>query len=540
MAEEKESKWTTTEEWATEREEKYKEVTEKYKDKKWPELTTEEKYEIFEARKAVLERMGGLRGIKRQHERGKYTVRERVDLLFDPGTFVEIGLHCKSSCLHYDMYKVPVEDIPADGILAGYGLIEGRPVYAFFQDFTCWGGTLGRTHADKIKRVAGEAVQNGCPMLYIADSGGARIQEGTDSLAGYGDLFYTNSIYSGCVPQLCAIIGPCAGGAVYSPALMDCIFTVDRETEMFITGPIVIKAILGEEVGKEELGGARVNSERSGNGTFFAKDEDESIWQIKKLLSFLPGSSKEKPPYVETGDPADRTTPELRKIIPDSLTEPYDMKKVIEAVVDNGDFFEWAELFAPNLICAFARMNGNSVGIIAQNPMHLNGDLDMNAGDKGSRFMRFCDAYNIPLISFVDASGYAAGKDQEVEGIIRHTAKLIQAYAEATVPKVTVITRKAFGGPALLGSKSLGSDLVLAWPTCEMTAVSPESAVGIIGGDELDYRSHFSDPAVPAARLYIDEIIDAADTRSLICKALKMFENKDLDLPYKKHNVKPH
>ena len=540
MAEEKESKWTTTEEWATEREEKYKEVTEKYKDKKWPELTTEEKYEVFQARKGVLERMGGIRGINRQHDRGKYTIRERIDLLFDPGTFVEIGLHCKSSCLHYDMYKVPLEDIPADGIAAGYGLIEGRPVYAFLQDFTCWGGTLGKTHADKIKRVAGEAVQNSCPILYIADSGGARIQEGTDSLAGYGDLFYTNSIYSGCVPQLCAIIGPCAGGAVYSPALMDCIFTVDGETEMFITGPIVIKAILGQEVGKEELSGARVNCERSGNGTFYARDEDECIWQIKKLLSFLPGSAKEKPPYVETGDPADRTTPELRKIIPDSLTEPYDMKKVIETVVDNGDFFEWQELFAPNLICAFARMNGGSVGIIAQNPMHLNGNLDVNSGDKGSRFMRLCDAYNVPIISFVDASEYVAGKDQEVGGIIRHVAKLIQAYAEATVPKITVITRKAFGAPGLIGSKNLGSDLVLAWPTCEMAAASPESAVAAIGGDELDYRSRFSDPAVPAAKLYLDEIIDAADTRPLICKALKMFEKKVVDLPYKKHNVKPH
>lgn len=540
MAEEKGAKWTTTEEWALEREKKYNEVKEKYKDKKWPELTTEEKYEVFEARKAVLERMGGIRGINRQHDRGKYTVRERADKLFDPGSFVEIGLHCKSSCLSYDLYKVAPEDMPADGILAGYGLVDGRPVYAFFQDFTTWGGTLGKTHAEKIKRVSGEAVQNNCPIVYIADSGGARIQEGTDSLAGYGDLFYVNSIYSGCVPQLCGIIGPCAGGAVYSPALMDCIFTVEGETEMFITGPIVIKAVLGQEVGKEELGGARVNCERSGNAAFMAQDEDEFIAQLKKLLSFLPGSAKQKPPYVETGDSPDRTTPELRKIIPDSLNEPFDMKKIIETVVDNGDLLEWQELFAPSLICAFARMNGNSVGIIAQNPMNLDGAVTMDAGDKGSKFMRLCDAYNLPLITFVDASGYAVGKEQEVGGIIRHNAKLIQAYAEATVPKITIITRKAFGGPALLGSKNLGADLVLVWPTCEMAAATPEQAVSVIGGDEMDYRSRFSDPAVPATKLHIDEIIDAADTRPLICKALNMFEQKTVDLPYKKHNIKPH
>ena len=552
MAEEKDVKWTTTEEWAQEKEKKYKEFIEKYKDKKWADLTTDEKCEVVLAKKSLLERMGGAKTIKRQHERNKYTSRERIERLFDPGTFVEIGRHARSRGLHYGLHDVPGEELAADGIVAGYGLVNGRPLYFFCQDFTVWGGTLGRIHADKIMRVAGEAVQNNCPILYIADSGGARIQEGTDSLAGYGDLFYCNSIYSGSVPQLCAIIGPCAGGAVYSPALMDCIFMVEGLTEAFITGPIVIKAVLGEEVSKETLGGARVNCERSGNGTFYALDEDECLAQIKKLLSLIPGSSREKPPRVDMGDPANRLIPELCGILPSDPQATYDVKEILRKVVDKGDIFEWMELFGPSITCAFARMDGYSVGIIAHNPANLGGAVTRDASDKTARFIRFCDAYNIPIITFVDTPGFIASKAEELGGLIRHNAKIIHAYSEATVPKISVITRKAYGGPGLLGSKMLGADLVLTWPTAEMSPASPDVAVKAIEKDALaaapekleelikDYRSRILNPEVPAGDFYIDEIIDPAETRKVICQALKMFEKKVVDTLFKKHNIKPH
>ena len=552
MAEEKDVKWTTTEEWAQEKEKKYKEFIEKYKDKKWADLTTDEKCEVVLAKKSLLERMGGAKTIKRQHERNKYTSRERIERLFDPGTFVEIGRHARSRGLHYGLHDVPGEELAADGIVAGYGLVNGRPLYFFCQDFTVWGGTLGRIHADKIMRVAGEAVQNNCPILYIADSGGARIQEGTDSLAGYGDLFYCNSIYSGSVPQLCAIIGPCAGGAVYSPALMDCIFMVEGLTEAFITGPIVIKAVLGEEVSKETLGGARVNCERSGNGTFYALDEDDCLAQIKKLLSLIPGSSREKPPRVDMGDPANRLIPELCGILPSDPQATYDVKEILRKVVDKGDIFEWMELFGPSITCAFARMDGYSVGIIAHNPANLGVAVTRDASDKTARFIRFCDAYNIPIITFVDTPGFIASKAEELGGLIRHNAKIIHAYSEATVPKISVITRKAYGGPGLLGSKMLGADLVLTWPTAEMSPASPDVAVKAIEKDALaaapekleelikDYRSRILNPEVPAGDFYIDEIIDPAETRKVICLALKMFEKKVVDTLFKKHNIKPH
>ncbi|MBM4270657.1 MAG: acyl-CoA carboxylase subunit beta [Deltaproteobacteria bacterium] len=496
--------------------------------------------------------MGGAKTIKRQHERNKYTSRERIERLFDPGTFVEVGRHARSRGLHYGLHDVPGEELAADGIVAGYGLVNGRPLYFFCQDFTVWGGTLGRIHADKIMRVAGEAVQNNCPILYIADSGGARIQEGTDSLAGYGDLFYCNSIYSGSVPQLCAIIGPCAGGAVYSPALMDCIFMVEGLTEAFITGPIVIKAVLGEDVSKETLGGARVNCERSGNGTFYALDEDECLAQIKKLLSLIPGSAREKPPRVDMGDPANRLIPELCGILPSDPEATYDVKEILRKVVDKGDIFEWMELFGPSITCAFARMDGYSVGIIAHNPANLGGAVTRDASDKTARFIRFCDAYNIPIITFVDTPGFIASKAEELGGLIRHNAKIIHAYSEATVPKISVITRKAYGGPGLLGSKMLGADLVLTWPTSEMSPASPDVAVKAIEKDALaaapgkleelikDYRSRILNPEVPAGDFYIDEIIDPAETRKVICLALKMFEKKIVDTLFKKHNIKPH
>jgi len=400
-----------------------------------------------------------------------------------------------------------------------------------------------------------EAAKARCPVLYVADSGGARIQEGVDSLSGYGDLFYRNTIYSGVIPQLCAIMGPCAGGAVYSPALMDCIFTVDKITQAFITGPRVIKAVLGEEVGAEELGGARINCEKSGNGTFFAKDEDECIEQIKTLLSYLPQNNGKKPPHIETGDPPDRVEPELRELVPARSTVPYDMKKVLRLVVDNGVIFEWQERYARNIICCFARMNGDSVGIIAQQPMYLAGCLDINACDKASRFIRFCDAFNIPVLNFVDVPGYMPGTDQEWGGIIRHGAKMLFAYSEATVPKITIVTRKAYGGSYLgMCSRDLGADVVLAWPTAEMAVMGPEGAVDVIEAKTIkeaadpaqkraelikEYRERFANPYLPASKLHIDAMIDPAETRELVCKALKLFANKDVKLPAKRHGVMP-
>jgi acetyl-CoA carboxylase carboxyltransferase component len=511
-----------------------------------------EKLEWMKKEETRLKGMGGEEAIKRQHERGKYTARERVDKLYDPGTFLEIGLWCKSESLQYDLYQ---KDIPADGVIAGYGNINGRPVYGFFQDFTVMGGTLGRRHADKMCRVMDEAAKARCPVLYVADSGGARIQEGVDSLSGYGDLFYRNTIYSGVIPQLCAIVGPCAGGAVYSPALMDCIFTVDKITQAFITGPRVIKAVLGEEVGAEELGGARVNCEKSGNGTFFAKDEDECVEQIKTLLSYLPQNNREKPPHTETGDPPDRVELKLREIVPARSTVPYDMKQVLRLVVDNGVIFEWQERYARNIICCFARMNGDSVGIIAQQPMHLAGCLDINACDKASRFIRFCDAFNIPVLNFVDVPGYMPGTDQEWGGIIRHGAKMLFAYSEATVPKITIVTRKAYGGSYLgMCSRDLGADVVFAWPTAEMAVMGPEGAVDVIEVKTIkeaadpaqkraelikEYRERFANPYLPASKLHIDAIIDPAETRELVCKALKLFASKDVKLPAKNHGIMP-
>ena len=516
------------------------------------EETAIEKLEWVKKEEARLKGMGGQKRVEEQHKKGKYTARERIDKLYDPGSFIEIGLWCRSECLQYDLYKM---ETPADGVIAGYGNINGRPVYGFFQDFTVMGGTLGRRHADKICRVLDEAAKAGAPALYIADSGGARIQEGVDSLSGSGDMFYRNSIYSGVVPQLCAIIGPCAGSAVYSPALMDCIFTVDGRTQMFITGPRVVKTALGEEITEEELGGAKINCERNGNAHFFARDEDECFEQIKTLLAYLPLNNREKPPHSETGDPPDRMGTKLREIVPARSAAPYDMKQLLRLVVDNGVIFEWQERFARNIITCFARMDGDVVGIIAQQPMHLAGSLDINCSDKASRFIRFCDAFSIPILNFVDVPGYLPGAEQEYGGIIRHGAKMLYAYSEATVPKITVIIRKAYGGSYMgMCSKELGADIVFAWPTGEMAVMGPEGAVDVIERKAIaeaedpekkraelirEYRERFANPYLPASKLHIDAIIDPAETRPLICKALKMFKHKDIKLPWKKHGIMP-
>ena len=514
--------------------------------------TAREKLEWMKKEEARLKGMGGQKRIEEQHKKEKYTARERIDKLYDPGSFIEIGLWCRSESLHYDLYK---KEVPADGVITGYGSINGRPVYGFFQDFTVMGGTLGRRHADKICRVMDEAAKAGAPVLYIADSGGARIQEGVDSLSGFGDMFYRNSIYSGVIPQLCAIIGPCAGGAVYSPALMDCIFTVDRRTQMFITGPKVVKAVLGEELTAEELGGAKINCERNGNAHFFAKSENECFEQIKTLLGYLPLNNKEKPPHSETGDPPERVEPKLRELIPDRPTSPYDMKQLLRLVVDNGVIFEWQERFARNIVTCFARMNGDTVGIIANQPMHLAGSLDINCSDKASRFIRFCDCFNIPILNFVDVPGYLPGTQQEHAGIIRHGAKMLYAYSEAIVPKLTVIIRKAYGGSYQgMCGKELGTDIVFSWPTGEMAVMGPEGAVDVIEWKAIaeaeepeekraelvkEYKERFANPYLPASKLQIDAIIDPAETRPLICQALRMLKNKEVKLPWKKHDIMP-
>jgi len=521
-------------------------------EKTFAEMLTLEKSDYLKSEQARIREMGGAEAVKLQHDMGKYTARERVEKLFDPGSFFEIGEFCRSVTPHYDIFK---EAPPADGVITGYGTIGGKIVYGAFQDATVMGGTLGKIHADKIVRVLKEAANVGCPMLYVVDSEGLRIKEGPDSLSGLGDIVYNMTLFSGSIPQICAVMGSCPGGITTIPGLADCVFTVDKITKMYANDPSTITKVTGEEVGDEDIGGAAVHCGKSGVGTFLTKSEDDCIEQIKRLLTFLPSSVKEKPPYVETGDPADRTSEALATIVPDKATRPFNMKKLIGELVDNGDFMEWQEKYARNMICALARMDGNTVGILAQNPMVMAGCLDVNCSDKGSRFIRFCDAYNIPILNLVDVPGYLPGTDQEWMGIIRHGAKMLFAYAEATVPEITVVTRKAYGGSYLgMCSKDMGADIVMVWPGCEMAVMGPAGAVGIIERkaikaaedpvakkDELtkEYVNRFLVPTAPAANLNLDTVIDPVETRPLVCRALKLFKNKEVKLPYKKHEIMP-
>lgn len=514
--------------------------------------TFEQKLEILRQKRKEVELGGGEKKIQKQHESGKLTARERIEKLLDKGSFVEIDAFVEHRCIDFDMADTKA---PGEGVVTGYGTIDGRLVFVFAQDFTVIGGSLGEMHAAKIVKIMDMALKMGAPVIGLNDSGGARIQEGVDALKGYGEIFYRNTIASGVIPQISVILGPCAGGAVYSPALTDFIFMVSDMSKMFITGPQVIKAVTGEDVSPEELGGAMAHNTKSGVAHFMASSEEECFEQIRKLLSYLPSNNLEDPPLKETNDEVLKIVPELNKIVPVDPNKPYDMKEVIRLIVDEGDFFEVQPYYAQNMITGFARINGRSVGILANQPKVLAGCLDINASDKAARFVRFCDAFNIPLITFTDTPGYLPGVAQEHGGIIRHGAKLLYAYSEATVPKITVIIRKAYGGAYIaMCSRHLGADQVFAWPTAEIAVMGPEGAANIIFRKDIEespnpaetrkqkieeYRDKFANPYQAAKRGYIDDVIEPAHTRVKIISALEMLVSKRETRPDKKHGNMP-
>ena len=511
--------------------------------------------ERFEKLKELKERAlqgGGPKAIEKQHSKGKLTARERLELLLDPGSFVELGTLVTTRATEFGMAE---KRFPGDGVVTGFGTIDGRLVFVYAQDFTVMGGSLGEMHAMKIARVLELALKAGAPVIGINDSGGARIQEGIDALRGYGDIFRLNTLASGVVPQIALIMGPCAGGAVYSPALMDFVIMVDKTSYMFITGPQVVKAVTGQKVSFEDLGGARVHNTKSGNAHFLASSEEEAFSILRALLSYLPSNSEEEPPVVETGDDPNRMDPELDEIVPDDPKKAYDMREIIERVFDRDTFLEVQAGFGRSVIVGFARLNGRSVGVVANNPKVLAGVLDIDSSDKAARFVRFCDAFNIPVITFVDVPGYLPGVEQEHGGIIRHGAKLLYAYSEATVPLLTVIVRKAYGGAYIaMGSKHLGADVVFAWPTAEIAVMGPEGAAQIIFRKQLreaedkeallqkltqEYRERIANPYVAAERGYVDDIIYPRETRPRLVQALEALRPKREELPPKKHGNIP-
>ncbi len=495
---------------------------------------------------------GGQARIDRQHAKGKLTARERIERLLDPGTFRELDPFVTHRTVGFGLEE---QKYLGDSVVTGWGRIDGRPVYVFSQDFTVFGGSLGEVHAEKVCKVMDLALKNGAPIIGLNDSGGARIQEGVVSLAAYAYVFLRNVLASGVVPQISAIMGPCAGGAVYSPAMTDFILMVKNTSFMHITGPEVIKAVTREEVTSEELGGAMVHNAKSGVAHFAAEDEEDAFYQIRKLLSYLPQNNMEDPPFVPTDDPADRMDEALDTIVPDNPNKPYDMLDVIRRVVDDGDFFEVQAHWAQNIIVGFARLGGFSVGIVAQQPMALAGVLDIDSSTKAARFIRFCDAFNIPVITFEDVPGFLPGVAQEHGGIIRNGAKLLYAYCEATVPKITIITRKAYGGAYdVMSSKHIRGDISYAWPTAEIAVMGPEGAVNIIFRKEIaaaedpeaerarlveEYRAKFANPYVAASRGYIDDVIEPRETRPRLIEALQMLQNKRDTNPPKKHGNIP-
>jgi acetyl-CoA carboxylase carboxyltransferase component len=511
-----------------------------------------EKLEELYERSHQIKQMGGAVAVAAQHERGKLSARERLDLLFDPGTFRETDMFMKHRGTMFGIDKV---DIAADGVITGFGKIDRRPVAAFAQDFTARAGSLGEMHAKKICKVMDMALKAGIPFIGMNDSGGARIQEGVDSLSGFGDIFYRNSISSGIIPQISAIMGPCAGGAVYSPAMADWVFMVKNTSYMFITGPDVIRAVTGEEVSQEELGGAMTHNSKSGVAHFAAEDDRDCIEQIRKLLSFLPSNSREPAPRIETRESPDRIDPELDAIMPDNPKTTYDVQRIIRAIVDRGDFFEVQAHFAQNMVVGFGRLNGQSIGIIANQPMFLAGCLDVNASDKATRFIRFCDCFNIPLLTIADVPGYLPGTDQEWSGVIRHGAKLLWCYSEATVPKMTLITRKNYGGAYIaMCSRHLGADMTLAWPTAEIAVMGAEGAANVIFRRDIqeaadpdakrqeiieNYRGAFYNPYVAANRGYIDAVIMPRETRMRLIEILETLSNKRETRPHRKHGNIP-
>ncbi|MGH9346165.1 MAG: acyl-CoA carboxylase subunit beta [Vicinamibacterales bacterium] len=495
---------------------------------------------------------GGEARLRKQRDAGKLTARERVELLFDPGTFEEIDKLVTHRCLDFGMAG---QVIPGDGVVAGHGRVNGRAVYAFAQDFTVFGGSLSETNAAKIVKIMDLAMKMGAPIVGLNDSGGARIQEGVLSLGGYADIFLRNTLASGVVPQISAIMGPCAGGAVYSPAITDFTVMVKSTSYMFVTGPDVIRTVTHEAVTKEELGGAMTHNERSGVAHFAVEDDRQCLLLIRELLGFMPGNNVDDPPRVESSDPVDREDEALDRLVPESATQPYDMLDVLHAVVDEGYVLEVHRHYARNIVVGFARLGGRPVGLVANQPAHLAGTLDIDASVKGARFVRFCDAFNIPLVTFEDVPGFLPGTVQEYGGIIRHGAKLLFAFAEATVPKVTVITRKAYGGAyCVMSSKHIRTDVNFAWPTAEIAVMGAEGAVNVLYKRELDaatdvpaaraakiaeYREKFANPYVAAARGFIDEVIEPRTTRRKLITALENLETKRDRNPPKKHGNIP-
>lgn len=509
-------------------------------------MKTEELYKKLEEANKQAELGGGIDRIEKQHAQGKMTARERIAKLLDPGTFCEMDKFVVHRCTNFGMDK---RHILGDGVVSGYGKINGREVFIYAYDFTAFGGTLSSENAQKIVKVQQLALRNGAPIIALNDSGGARIQEGVESLTGYASIFYNNTIASGVIPQISAILGPCAGGACYSPALTDFIFMVKEKSHMFVTGPEVVKTVTHEEVNKEELGGAQIHSSKSGVSHFMADSEEEAIIAIRELLTFLPSNNMEDAPVIACNDDIRREDEGMQSVIPDDPNKPYDMKELIEPVLDDNYFFELMPDFAKNAIIGFGRLGGKSVGIIANQPAYLAGVLDIDASDKISRFIRFCDSFNIPLITFVDVPGFLPGTVQEHNGIIRHGAKIVYAYAEATVPKLTVITRKAYGGAYIvMSSKQIGGDVNFAYPTAEIAVMGAEGAVNIIyhKADEEtkkaaveEYKEKFSNPYKIAELGYIDEIIQPKETRTKLIQALAMTQNKVQNLPPKKHGNIP-
>jgi len=507
--------------------------------------------ELAKLKEAALH-AGNPKAIERQHARGKMTARERLEVLLDPGSFVELDMLARHRAHGFEIEKTrPL----TDGVITGWGTVEGRKVFVFSQDFTVFGGALGEVFAEKIHKVMDLAESVGAPFVGLNDGAGARIQEGVVSLAAYGGIFYRNVKASGVIPQISVIMGPCAGGAVYSPAMTDFIFMVRGTSHMFITGPDVVKAVTGEDVTQEELGGAMTHASKSGVASFVYEDEKQCLEEVRYLLSFLPSNNLEDPPYVAPEDDAERSCPGLIDLIPDSPNKPYDMKKVIADVVDDGDFMEVFPFWAGNIVTGFARIDGHVVGIVGNQPQVLAGTLDIDASEKGARFVRTCDAFNIPLVTFVDVPGFLPGTDQEYGGIIRHGAKLLYAYCEASVPRIQVITRKAYGGAyVVMNSKSIGSDLAFAWPSAEIAVMGPQGAVNIIFRKELEsaekpevrraelveeYTERFANPYVAAERGYVDDVIDPADTRAVLCRSLAMLRTKQEKLPQRKHGNVP-
>src|SRR5215207_3571752 len=515
-------------------------------------ITASDRIEQLAQRNRAAEMGGGKDRLDRQKTDGKLTARERVEVLLDKDSFEEFDKFVKHRCLDFGMAK---QQYPGDGVVAGHGRIEGRLVYVFAQDFTVFGGSLSETNAAKIVKIMDLALKMGAPVIGLNDSGGARIQEGVVSLGGYADIFLRNTLASGVIPQISCILGPCAGGAVYSPAITDFNVMVKNTSYMFITGPDVIKTVTHEEVTKEELGGAMTHNAKSGVAHFAADSDEHALRITRELLSFIPSNNMDNPPFVPTSDPADRSAPELNSVVPELSNQPYDIRDIIKPVVDDGYFFEVQEHYAPNIVIGFARLGGYSVGIVANQPAFLAGVLDIDASVKAARFVRFCDCFNIPLITFEDVPGFLPGVNQEHFGIIRHGAKLLYAFAEATVPKITVITRKAYGGAyCVMASKHIRTDINFAYPTAEIAVMGADGAVGILYRKELadttnpeedrqrivnEFNEKFANPYVAAERGFVDEVIEPALTRPKLIRALSLLQNKRDTNPPKKHGNIP-